>query len=65
MQISLHKSNTIVVRIFRNIPSQAPAYLVVWHLIHPPPPFPQHNTLQSLGTHKRIIATGNGQNDYR
>ena len=62
MQISLHKSNKIVVKIFRNVPSQAPTYLVVRHLIPPP-----RNIIlkQSLGTHKCIIATGNGQNDYR
>ena len=41
MQISLHKSNKIVVRIFRNIPSQVPTYLVVRYLI-PPSPTPQH-----------------------
>ena len=41
MHISLHKSNKIVVRIFKNIPSQAPTNLEVRHLI-PPPPIPQH-----------------------
>ena len=41
MQISLHRSNTIFVRIFRNIPSQALTYLVVWYLT-PPPHTPKH-----------------------
>ena len=57
MQISLHRSDKIFVRIFRNISSQARSAAS-----HPPPP---SIYLTIKGTHKRIIPTGNGQNDYR
>ena len=45
MQISLHRRNKIVLKNFRNIPSQASTYLLVWHLIPTPLPPPLQHIL--------------------
>ena len=48
MQVLLHKSNKIAVRIFRNIPS----LLSRSAASHPPLLTPQHNTYQSFGSNR-------------